>query len=126
MSAKRTDIKRARKAFREHIGNYHRALGAFVSAFSQVEATLLRILWILARLEAPYAQAVLSGVKIEGAMGFINRIAEAEQWPENKKSQWQVIFTHLGLINKLRNDILHYGGSMFGDVWVVSNLAVAH
>ena len=65
-------------------------------------------------------------MKIEGAMGLINRIAEAEQWPDNKKAEWQEVFTQLGLINKLRNDILHYGGSMFGDVWVVSNQAVAH
>ena len=112
MAKKPIDIRRIRKALGEHIGNYHRALGAFVTAFSRVEATLLKVLWILARLEAPYAQAVLSGVKIEGAMGLINRIAEAEQWPDNKKAEWQEVFTQLGLINKLRNDILHYGGSM--------------
>jgi hypothetical protein len=126
MPTKRTDFRRARKALSEHLDTYHRALGAFVSAFSQVEATLLRALWILAKLKPPYAQAVLSGVKIEGAMGLINRIAEAEQWPESKKSQWEVVFSQLGIINKLRNDILHYGGAMFGDAWVISNRAVAH
>ena len=44
MAKKPIDIRRIRKALGEHIGNYHRALGAFVTAFSRVEATLLRSL----------------------------------------------------------------------------------
>jgi hypothetical protein len=87
---------------------------------------MLKALWIMAQLEPPYAQAVLSGVKIEGAMSFINRIAEAEQWPDEKTTQWHAVFSQLGLLNKLRNDILHYGSLMFGDVWVISNRLVAH
>jgi hypothetical protein len=52
--------------------------------FSIVEKTLLSALWTLARLQDPYAQAVLSGVRIEGAMGLINRISGAENWLANK------------------------------------------
>lgn len=126
MAVKPNDLRRTRKALREHLDKYHCALGSFVSAFSRTEATLLRNLWILAGLKAPYAQAVLSGVKVEGAMGLIRRIAEAERWAEKKKAQWDRVFSQLGLINKLRNDLLHHGASMFGDVWIVSNKAVAH
>jgi hypothetical protein len=123
---KRTNWKLVRKRFGEHVNKYHLALGRFVSAFSQAEATLLCVLWALARVRPPYAQAVLSGIRIDGAMGFINRIAEAERWPAGKREKWQRIFTQLGLINKLRNDLLHHGAGIFGDFWVVSNRRIAH
>ena len=118
--------RHVRRFLRLHKDPYYDALGRFVTAFSQVETTLLRALWTLARLQAPYAQAVLSGVRIEGAMGLINRIADAEKWAPEKRQDWQKIFAHIGLINKLRNDILHYGTTVFGSVRVVSNEAVAH
>ena len=110
--------RHVRRFLRQYKDPYYDALGQFVTAFSQVETTLLRALWQLAQF--------LSGVRIEGAIGFINRIADAENWPKDKRSDWQKIFTQIGLINKLRNDILHYGTTGFGSVRVVSNQAVAH
>jgi hypothetical protein len=115
-----------RRFLRQYKDPYYDALGRFVTAFSMVETTLLRVLWKLAHLEAPYAQAVLSGVRIEGSMGYINRIADAEKWSPEKRQNWQKIFSQIGLINKLRNDILHYGTSEFGSVRVVTNVVVAH
>jgi hypothetical protein len=123
---KRTNLKRVRKALGDHLDDYHRSLGEFVAIFSQVESTLVRSLWVLAHMEAPYAQAVLSGVRVDGAMGYINRIAEAEGWPKERKGDWQRIFTQLGLLNKLRNDLLHHGAAMFGRVWVVSIEKIVH
>jgi len=124
--AKAPDYKRAAKLLGEHVDKYHLSLGRFVSAFSLVEATLLRVLWTLAHLQAPYAQAVLSGVRIEGAMSLINRIADAEHWPAETRAKWKAVFDQLGIINKLRNDLLHHGAMMHGDVWLVSNRPVAH
>jgi hypothetical protein len=115
-----------RSFLRQYKDPYYDALSRFVTAFSQVETTLLHALWRLAQLKSPYAQAVLSGVRIEGAMGFVNRIADAEKWPADKRADWQKLFTQIGLINRLRNDILHYGTMSFGSVRVVSNEAVAH
>lgn len=126
MSPKRTDWKRARKAFGQHLDKYHISLGQFVTAFSQVEATLLRTVWVLARLEAPYAQAILSGVHIDGAISYVRRIAEAEEWDVDKWRDWKRVFDQLAAINRLRNDLLHFGAAMVGDVWVVSNVSVAH
>jgi len=123
---KRTNWKLVRKQFARHVDKYYLALGRFVSAFSDAEATLLDVLWLSAKMRAPYAQAVLSGVRTEAAIGYINRIAEAKRWSEKKKANWQRLFTQLGLINKLRNDILHYGVSMFGSYWVVTNKRVVH
>jgi hypothetical protein len=106
---------------------YHLELGRFVAMFSQVERTLLRALWTLARIRDPVSQAVLSGVRIEGAIGLINRIAEAENWSTDRRAKWQHVFTQLGAINKLRNDILHHGAGLNDDdKFVVSNRHTAH
>ena len=59
-------------------------------------------------------------------MGYINRIADAEKWTSEKRQDWQKIFSQIGLINRLRNDILHYGTTTFGSVRVVTNAAAAH
>lgn len=121
-----TDHRRLRKVYRDFTNDYYAALGRFVDAFARVETTLLRVLWTFAQLKSPYAQAVLSGVRIEGAMGLINRIADAESWKPERRQDWQKIFTQIGIINKLRNDIFHHGTAWFGQVWVVSNRDVAH
>lgn len=118
--------KLARKLFAKHTDKFHLALGQFVAAFSLVEVTLLKALCVLAHVRAPYAQALLSGVRTDAAMSYINRIAEAERWPDDKRVDWQRIFSQLGLINKLRNDILHHGAGIAGNSWLVSNRRVAH
>jgi len=87
---------------------------------------MLSCLWYLAGIK--HGRAVLSGVRIEAAMGYINRIAEADEWPSEVRSKWQKLFTQLGHINKLRNNILHFGTTptIDGDRWLVSNREIAH
>jgi hypothetical protein len=106
---------------------YHQSLGKFVSTFSMVECALLWAFWECAGVPSPIAQAVFSGTRIDGAIGFINRIADAQKWRKSKKQEFQYVFTQLGHINKLRNNILHYGATL--DVpgqWIVSNALFAH
>ena len=84
-------------------------------------------LWHFAGVSTPTAQAVFSGTRIEGAMQFINRIADAQRWKKSKRNQIQHIFTQLGHLNKLRNEILHYGAWMLAPgAWIVSNKEFAH
>jgi hypothetical protein len=121
------DLLKANALLSREIDQYQQSLGRFVAAFSQVEANLQTVLWHFAGVKAPTAQAVFSGVRVEGAMGFINRIAEAQRWRKSKRDKLQYIFTQLGIINKLRNDILHYGAQLHArDTWVVSNRLFAH
>jgi hypothetical protein len=106
---------------------YHQALGEFVSVFSEVETNLLSALWYLAGLESPTAQAVLTGHKVEGAISLINRLGDAKQWPEPRKQQFKKFADHLGLINKLRNDILHNGSNWTSSqTWTITNRRFAH
>ncbi len=95
--------------------------------FSDIEATMQATLWHFAGVSTPTAQAVFSGTRIEGAMQFINRIADAQRWKKSKRNQIQHIFTQLGHLNKLRNEILHYGAWMLAPgAWIVSNKEFAH
>lgn len=88
---------------------YMFALGNFISMFSALEAKLQAALWKFAGVTPPGAQAVFSGVRVNGAMQFINRLADAQNWDKARKDELQFMFAQLGIINRLRNDLLHYG-----------------
>jgi hypothetical protein len=106
---------------------FHQALGNFLTRFSEIEALMQRTLWRLAGVGPPTAQALFSGVRLEAAMQYISRIAAAEQWNAHRKAQIQHIFSQLGLINKLRNHILHYGAEPEGpNTWIITNKHFAH
>jgi hypothetical protein len=88
---------------------------------------LLSALWYLAKVEFPIAQAVLTGIKVEGAMGLINRLADAQNWSEARKAEFKKFSDQLALINKLRNDILHNGSNWTSSqTWTVTNRHFAH
>jgi hypothetical protein len=108
---------------------YYAALGRFVSKFAQVETILQTSLWMIARIKPPIAPAIFNGFKIEGCLGTIKRIADAKNWSARKKDQLEEITNRLGPINRLRNDILHYGATIdlsAEDVWLLSNKRYVH
>ncbi len=108
---------------------YLLALGRFVSTFSQVEMMLQHVLWKFSKTAEPTAQAVFSGVRPETAMQFITRIAAAQKWKAKRKEEIEYVFSQLGMINKLRNDLLHYGASMedeLTDTWLITNARFVH
>jgi hypothetical protein len=110
-------------SFRE----YHQALGEFISVFSEVETNLISAFWHLAGVKPPIAQAILTGHKVEGVIGLINRLADAENWSEARKAVFKKFSDQLGLINKLRNDILHNGSNWTSSqTWTVTNRHSAH
>lgn len=108
---------------------YYTTLGKFVSDFSRVETTLHNSLWAVAGVPPPVAQAIFSGFRIEGCLQLIRRIADAKKWPAANKNRLEEIASHLGPINKLRNDILHYGVTIdlgAEDAWLLSNKGFVH
>jgi len=106
---------------------FHLALGQFVAKFSETEALIQTTLWELAGVEPPTAQAVFSGIRTDGAMQYINRIAAAQNWPQPRADLALYAFAQLVPINKLRNNILHYGAQLVGpDSWRISNENFVH
>jgi hypothetical protein len=109
----------------QHTQEYWAALGEFVSTFSIVEVTMQQALWEFAGLSRPLALALLAGsTRIDSAMTLISKVSVARKWKSARKQELQAICTQLGIINKVRNDILHYGANFAKGEWVVSNLAM--
>jgi hypothetical protein len=65
-------------------------------------------------------------------MSFIRRIADAEKWRKERREEIEYLFSQFGMINKLRNDILHYGATDLAtglaepEEWLLSNELFAH
>lgn len=106
---------------------YHRAFGHFLSMYSDIEARMQEVLRHFAGVTEPIAKAIFSGTRTDGARKFIRRIADATNWPEERKKEWDKIFAQLGEIQFLRNQLVHYG-ALWQDLgsWVVSDRHVAH
>jgi hypothetical protein len=106
---------------------YYIALGEFVTQFSWTEQELQVALWRAAKMKEPTAQAVLSGVRTEAAISLIYRVADAQNWPQTKRTKLKRAFDQLQVINKLRNDVLHRGSKLQTDgSWLVTNERFVH
>jgi hypothetical protein len=106
---------------------YYEALGRFVVAFTEVECTLQQVLWRLSKVNSPVAQAVFSGVRADEASNKITRIGEAENWSEERRTEWKVIADRTGILRTLRNDILHYGTDwQLEGGWIMTNRGYVH
>jgi hypothetical protein len=88
---------------------YCLALGRFIDQFSSVEATMQVTLWSLAKIPPSTGRVLLSGVRTDLAASYIKRLAAAENWPAKRLAPFTELFDHLGPINSLRNDIVHFG-----------------
>jgi hypothetical protein len=109
------------------LDEYLRAVGAFVTYFAIAENYVHKVLWKFAGVTPIIATCIFSGTRIDGAISYLKRIAEATDWPENKKTLLNYIALQLGEITQLRNDLLHFGAS--GDpeeTLIVTNKKFAH
>src|SRR5436309_9296797 len=110
----------------DHTERYYLALGQFIDKFAQVEKMLALTLWIRSKVTPDVARAVFSGVRADGATGYITRVLTVTNADQATKDEYQSIFTQIGLINAARNSIVHYG-TEFNDTgeYVTSNRFVA-
>jgi hypothetical protein len=110
----------------EQYDKFHQALGGFVSSFSGAEMAVTLLLWHVSGVSEEVAKAIFSGTRIKEAISFINRIYDATGEAAIKNGMKRY-FDHLGAINDVRNDVLHYGAPLVGtDFAIVSNALAAH
>jgi hypothetical protein len=108
------------------LADYWQSLGRFIDAFSRVEQCLLWTLEVYSGVSTQVSRALFSGVRTDAAMGYINRILEATKATKTNRDHAQWLFTQLGHINKLRNDLVHYGVKDHGGTaFLVSNKSTA-
>lgn len=102
------------------------ALGNFCWNFSITESTIRSSLFRVAGVLPKLGNAIFTNVRVDNGTQLLTRIAEAKDWPLKKKKELKYTLNQLSLINKLRNDILHYGAYRLSDDYIVSNRQAAH
>jgi hypothetical protein len=125
MASKRKKL--SSKAERAKAGKYLRALGWFVTFFAVIENSVHKTLWKFVGVNPTIAACIFSGTRIDGAISYLKRIAEATNWPKDHKTLLDHIALQLGEITQLRNDLLHYGTTgETPDALFVTNEKFAH
>jgi hypothetical protein len=87
--------------------DYHAALGRFIEQYAEAEFAMASLLWGVAKVSAPIARAIFSGVRSEGASQFIVRIFDVIDAPKEHKEEFKFITAKLKLIRDARNLVIH-------------------
>lgn len=115
-----------KKKLDSELNEFWRSLGEFLTTFSQTERLLRQLLAKLAGVKPKIAIALFSGTRVDAATSYINRLLVAINADRKTRAELQRLFTHLGKITQIRNDILHYGGLRYkSNIFLASNYAVA-
>lgn len=105
---------------------YYEALGAFIHEFSVVEFAIHGLLARRAGVDANTANALFSGITVDKAPDFVRRLAEARTGSREVEPELESAFSQLTIINKARNEIIHYGAHVKnGDARYVSTRSKA-
>src|SRR6266851_4317692 len=114
---------------REIIKWYISELGSFISAYSLVEWALNMVLWTYAKIDKSMATAIFSSSRVDFCCQTLKRIIDSQSLSGPDVTELLLIIEHLGIITRVRNDILHYGVHSVnvdsGNV-VISNMFFAH
>jgi hypothetical protein len=92
---------------REHYNAYCYALGLFMDTFAKLEYFLHALLSSMMSLHPRDANAVLSGLRAEPAISAIRRLYQARE--EEVPDDLEAALLQLNVLNKLRNEVAHYG-----------------
>ncbi len=111
--------------YEEPYERYWARLGRFIHEFSAIERGMQSLLRIVVGVSDPIGGAVFSGVKAHDAMSLVNRACEAKE-DEATKAELKPCFDQLGIINGVRNNIVHWGATAAEGEFLVSNRFLAH
>jgi hypothetical protein len=107
---------------KERVRAYYESLGRFVQMFSEVETAVSHTLWHYAKTKPEIAKVIFSGAKIEAGSSYIKQLAEATSAPESAKEGLGYVLQQLGIVNTVRNYVVHYGATSIAEgPAVVSN-----
>ena len=100
----------------EDFRKYNEGVGKLITGFSGAEIILFSILGSLWNVPLPVARAIYSDLRIDAAINTAKRLLEARKQVfganefEKDIEKWLTyIFDQLGIINGIRNHIVHHG-----------------
>jgi hypothetical protein len=86
-------------------------LGRFVQMYASVEVALIAVLIRYSKSPLPIAKALFARERPESAMSDIRRIIRARRLRGPKVVELLALFDQIGIILRVRNDLLHLGMS---------------
>ena len=89
---------------------YSLALGQFISLYAQIEKLLVAVLISYGDLTPSVAKALFSNARPDTTMTGIRRIVHVRKLRGPRIKELNAILDQLGLITRLRNDLVHIGG----------------
>lgn len=93
----------------KRLREYYEALGRFVDMFARAETAVTLTLWHYAKTSPEIAKIVFAGTKIEQGSTYIKQLAHATEATQELRDDLEDVLQHLGVVNGVRNAILHYG-----------------
>jgi hypothetical protein len=110
------------KEGQERLRAYYEALGRFIDIFTRVETAITLTLWAYAKTKPNIAKVIFAGTKIDVGSSYIKQLAEMTGASQDARNDLNNVLQQLGIINGVRNSILHYGaGSVAEGNAIVSN-----
>lgn len=97
------------KEGKERLRAYYEALGRFVDMFARVETAITLTLWAYAKTKPEIAKVIFAGAKIEIGSTYIKQLSEASGAPQEARDDLLDVLQQVGIINGVRNNVLHYG-----------------
>jgi hypothetical protein len=106
---------------------FYISLGRFLHQYSLLETAMLTVLIGVSGVTLSVGKSIYSGTRIGTAKSYINRILDATDRAALKE-QLRPYFDQIGLINSMRDEVLHYGATydFSKNALIVSNERVAH
>lgn len=121
------DSDAIQKATERAMAPYHTALGSFIYQYSSLETVVNALLISAYGVSHEVGQALFSGIRINQAKSFIDRILDATK-RAGFKDRLKPYFDQINLITSMRDEILHYGAQYdhLLDEFILSNQRAAH
>jgi hypothetical protein len=126
LARQKQDEARGRLDMVTEMPRYWTALGRFIDHFSRVEFLLTRIAQSLTGLDDSVFLALLSGARIDQLVGVIKRLMDVIDLDPERADHLQIALSKLPDINRMRNDIVHFGWQADAMGMKVTNLHMVH
>ena len=98
---------------------YWLALGRFINCFSNIEQSLHTYLWMLSQVEVSVLRAILPDARMNNVVSAINKIIQSRADTEHPLYRRAV--EQIGIISKVRNQIVHYPSGLTDKGLLISN-----
>jgi hypothetical protein len=108
----------------DEAATYNQAIGRFITQFSEAEVGLLYVAVSYMKI-TPFivGMAAIAPVRVDSGITTIKRVIEARRLRGKSVRELVAVLDQLAVINKARNDLLHYG---VGSDQVITTEYVSH